>query len=418
MKRSIVTGLAIAAMLALAAAAAAQKRDTVTIRVLMPTTSQAAEDILVANFQRVYPNVKVSTEYLSSATITTLLLTQIQAGNAPDVFYVGAGNQNPASIWPLAQAGRLLDLTGRKWNRRIYAPGRSAVTWNGKVYGWSLTVAPYALLYNADLFKQLGLKLPTRASDLLALCRKITAAGKVPFVQGFGDIAEAGIFGRALYGSYVYGRDPKWDTKRARKQVTFATSAVWRRALQTFLDMKDAGCFQPGAQGTSRPQQYAMFAQGGAAMTVAAATELPNIVTVNPNLKYAMASFPGDAPKDTLVMAPPVTTIAGYAATQHPGEVKSFIDFIAREQQSTLFAKISGAIAPLDAKKNILPDYMKAGLGPFFKAGRLEVAHDPLWPSASIYDTAYRQGIVGLLTGQSTIDTVLANMDKLWDNPS
>jgi raffinose/stachyose/melibiose transport system substrate-binding protein len=212
--------------------------------------------------------------------------------------------------------------------------------------------------------------------------------------------------------------DPKWAEKRANHQVTFESSPLWRRALQSIVDMKDADCFNPGVQGTARPQQYVILARGDAVMSIMSASELPNIITINPNFHYAMMNLPPDNPKNSVAVASVTNVIAGNAATKYPNEVRTFIDFMAREQQSSLLAKIGGEIAPLDAKKGKIPAYMKAGMGQMFASGKIADTGEFGWPNVRIRDEGYVPGILGLFTGQTTVDGILRKMDQLWDNPS
>jgi raffinose/stachyose/melibiose transport system substrate-binding protein len=395
--------------------AAATTKDTVTLRALFPTTGQQGWQILVDNFQRVFPSIKIDVQFLPSDQLTQLVLTQLQAGNAPDLMFLNNGNFLPNSVLGLGAQGRLLDLSKRPWVRRILPSEKPYVTYRGTVYAWPLVLGPFAVVYNTDLFTQLHLKVPTRFSDVLSMCRQITSAGKIPFVQAWGSVTAGSIVGRQRYEQYVYSVDPKWNQKRAAHQVTFASSPLWHRALQSIIDMKDANCFQPGATGTSRPQQYALFAQGQAVMSIVAAGEVTNIKTINPNLKIAWMNLPPDNPKDSVLVAPYSFNIGANAATKYPAQAASFIDFMAREQQSTLFAKVTTSIAPLDAKKLKLPPEMK-GLLPYFKSGKIVPGDDYLWPNPRVYSEGFQTGVVGLITGQLTIDAVLAKMDDLWDN--
>jgi raffinose/stachyose/melibiose transport system substrate-binding protein len=286
--------------------------------------------------------------------------------------------------------------------------------WKGKVYAWSLQTVVYGAVYNVDLFKQLGLKIPASFAQVLDLCKKVAAAGKIPFVQNFG-LAGAFIVGHQRYGEFVYGADPKWDDKRIANQVTFASSPTWRRTLQSIVDMKDAGCFQPGSQGTSSAQQDTMLATGQAVMSLVPSAELPNIYAINPNLKLAWFNVPPDDPKNAVVVAIP-QSMAVNAATHNPAEAKKYMNFIAREQQSTLFAKVAGGLSVLDMKKGNVPANMSALL-PFFKAGKIVGSHDAGWPNTVIFTQAFQPGIIGLITGQTTVDGILADMDRLWNTP-
>jgi raffinose/stachyose/melibiose transport system substrate-binding protein len=314
----------------------------------------------------------------------------------------------------MADAGRLLDLTGRPWQKRIYPPVKNQVTFKNKVYGWPVFVQPQGPAYNVDLVNQLHLKLPKTFAELLAQCKTIRAAGKVPFEQSMSTIAGGSILSQIFAANFVYAQDLDWDAKRYAHKVTFASSPLWRRMLQAFVDMKNASCFNEGAQGVSRPQQYAAFANGDAVYSLISSAEIANMLAINPRFKVAMFNLPPDDPKKQLVMGYASLIFAGNASTTHPNEVKKWIDFYARVKQSTLAAKVGAGVAPFDAVKGIVPSYM-TDLQPLFKAGKVDGQHAGLWPAPTTWNDSIGQGFIGLLTGQSTIDSILAKADQLWD---
>jgi raffinose/stachyose/melibiose transport system substrate-binding protein len=368
---------------------------------------------MLANFHRVYPDIKVEAQFLNAVTLASLLSTQLQAGNAPDVFQTKLGYTNTNSVWRLAPAGRLLDLSKSPWVKRLPIATKETATYKGKVYLWPLSSQPFDVIYNTGLFKSLGLKIPTTFAGVLSMCRTIAAGGKVPFVQGFAAATEANIFARQRATEDVYSHDPKWDTKRSKNQVTFASSPLWREALQSIVDMKNANCFQPGAAGTSPAQQYAAFAQGQAVMSVVASGEVANMKAINPNLTIGWFNLPPvQKPKEAVVPSFAALGLAGNAATSHPDQVRTFINFMARAKQSSLFAKVTSSIAPFDGTKGILPAEMN-GLAPFFKVGKTTQSFTDRWPSTA-FDEGLVPGVTGLITGQLTIDAVLAKMDQIW----
>jgi hypothetical protein len=77
-------------------------------------------------------------------------------------------------------------------------------------------------------------------------------------------------------------------------------------------------------------------------------------------------------------------------------------------------ARVSGEIAPLDAKKGIVPEYMKANMGSFFRAGKTFSGEQDGWPNGLVFNSGYAQGIQGLFTGQTSVDSTLKSMDSLW----
>jgi raffinose/stachyose/melibiose transport system substrate-binding protein len=413
-RRAAVAAALVVALAVTAATAGAQRRDTVTLNVLMFTTAQPAWQILNANFERVYPDVKINATFIPSTDMTTVLPTQLAAGNGPDAFTIFSGRNAGIGVWNLAASGNLLDLTGRPWQKRVYPPVKAQVMLKKKLYGWPVFIQPQDPIYNVDVFNQLHLKLPTTFAQLLAQCKTIRAAGKVPFEQSMNTLAGGQIIGQILAANFVYAQDLHWDDKRYAHKVTFASSPLWRRMLQAFVDLKNAGCFNDGVQGVSRPQQYAAFANGDAVYSFVSSAEVANMAAINPNFKWAMFNLPPDNPKKQLVLGYASLIFAGNAATKHPKEVKEWIDFYARVKQSTLTAKVGSGIAPFDAVKGIVPPQMKA-LQPLFKAGKVDGPHSGIWPSPQAWNDSIASGLTGLVTGQSTIDSILAKADQVWD---
>jgi raffinose/stachyose/melibiose transport system substrate-binding protein len=423
--RVVVVALVVGAVMTLSAAVAAAqptsmaspqaKRDVVTLRMIMGVTVKPAMDILIANFQRVYPNVRIDATYSTTDQVTSQLSTQFQAGNGPDLLQVRGGNTDSASAYVLAGAGQLMDLTKSPWYKRIDPNSKQLYTLKNKVYAWPTFITPYGAIFNVTLFNQLGLKQPKTFGDVLSLCKKITAAGKIPFAQAFGGTTvSALVLARQRSAQYVFGPDPSWNDKRARKQVTFAGSAGWKRTLQSIVDMKNAGCFAPGAQGTSLPQMYAQIATGDAVMGTANNFDYTSIKLLNPTENLQIMNLPGDSAKQNYLLAASTLAVGANAHTAHPKEAKDFINFLAREQQASLFAKILGGIASLDAKKGKFPAYATP-LAPFFKKGTYRTDEFAAWPNPLVLNQGLIPGIIGLITGQTTIDSTLANMDRLWD---
>ena len=393
---------------------AASGQEEVTLRLLMTTTAQAATEQLVADFEKANPTIDVEDEYLPTLTIEQVLPTQIQGGSAPDLSFVQTGNTSAIGVWRLGKEGHLLDLTGRPWDDLIWPAARATNSVDGKVYAWPSPVLPYDTVYNVDLFEELGLTFPETQAEVLEMCRTIRAAGKVPFIQSVEAMLQ---IARQRYAQFVYSVDPDWDQKRADGSEHFETSPLWHRALESLVEMKDADCFQPGVEGTTRPQQYAMMARGDGVFSLAHAFDLAAIREANPDVNLAMTNMPPDDGGDAALFTAASLAIAGISTTEHPEEVKAFIDFMASEDESSKFAETAGGIAPVDAMNGELPPYMNR-LAPFVESEKLVGQHDAEWPNPRVVQDGLSKGIVGLFTGQLSVDEILANMDRIWDEGS
>src|SRR6476620_3243765 len=66
---------------------------------------------VIAEFEKANPNITVNLVETPTDSYAQVLRTQLQAGNAPDVFYGQPGGGNPNAILPSAEAGYLTPLT-------------------------------------------------------------------------------------------------------------------------------------------------------------------------------------------------------------------------------------------------------------------------------------------------------------------
>jgi raffinose/stachyose/melibiose transport system substrate-binding protein len=402
-----------------AVGASASPKQEVTLRFSGAIEQRFGWDVMIQNFERVYPNIKIESTFVPFAQYQPLLLTQMQAGSEPDLFVTQAGASSSIAVYGLGAQGRLLDLTGSPWWKRTPKAHRKYVTVKGRVYAFSAGFTPQALMYNRDLFRQLGVNVPTTFAQLLAACQRIKAAGKIPIGISLDAPTTSGNLLISSLSSFVYAKDPDWTLKRIQKKVTFAGSPLWQRLMQAFVQMRDKGCFNPSPAATSRPAMYAMFANGQSLMMPAASSEVTVIKQINANANVGMFAFPADEARYT---QPSVGTslleLVASKRTEHPKEVKTFIDFVGRPKQNAVFAKAQAAVSGNDIVTGNVPDYLRE-MAAALKAGTSVATPVYGWPrpDKGLYIPLFTSQIPGLFTGQRTPEQILQIMDEAWDRP-
>jgi raffinose/stachyose/melibiose transport system substrate-binding protein len=420
----VVAALSVLVLVA-AVAASAKRQATVTLTLMTSTQAKAGLDVMIANFERVYPNIQVQANYVDATTYPTLLLTQLQAGNAPDIFFIQLGSASAYGVWALGAQNRLLNLSGSPWVKRLLPSVRKFASGGAKqghkVFAFPQGYNLQGLMYNKDLFASMGLTEPKTFSDLLALCGKIKAAGKIPIAAGFASLNAQIQILQMMMIPFVYSPDPNWTLKRVTHKVTFASSSSWQAVMNDIVAMNNAGCFEPQPAATNQNTQYAMFANGQAVMMPMSSQEIPVITGINPNIKLAHMPFPGINASDTVVdISTAMLNAVGNAATQHPNEVKTFINFIARPKQDALWAKVSGVVTATDLASGNLPPQAVANptMTVLAKAGKIIYAPPTGWPSPQkgLFIPQFITQLPGLFTGQKTPDQILQNEDALWDS--
>ncbi len=427
-----VIGLSLAVLLTTAVGASARrtadpKAVSGTLNITVGLTLKASYEVIISNFERVYPNVTVQPRYLQGGPVTAATLgTEFQAGNAPDVVELPPGRVNIPSLLQYAQAGYLADLSKRPWAKRLPPWMKPLVTLNGKVHGWGTgpTAGP-AVVYNKDLLRQLGLTVPKTFAQLLNVCRTIRQKpGNLIPLGLIGSIADAdGAAALGIASSEVYGKDPNWNSKRARNKVTFQSTPGWRRSLQHIVDMKDAACFSPSVAADSIPTIVGEMATGQMVMMWFSDTGAGLLRAANPKLNLGIFVPPATTQAGTYMTVFPNNALSVNKKAQNMPAALAFVDFLAREKQDRLWANIGGRVSAYDYQRAFNPkigatalDAVHQFAAPYAKAGKIRVTGQALWPSTDPFE-AIARGVQGLLTGQKTVADVLKSADDAWPKP-
>jgi raffinose/stachyose/melibiose transport system substrate-binding protein len=416
----LVLCVAVLGAVASASAAVNSRSASVTLKFSVIAEQRAPWDIMVANFQRTHPDVSIETSYVPFAQYGSTLLTQFQAANAPDLLVGPSGAVSPTGTYALGAQGKLLDLTGSPWVKRVLPAGRKYLLVKHHIYGFTAGYTTSGMAYNVDVFKQLGLKPPTTFGGLLNMCKTIRAAGKVPIALGAISSGAGTVSTTSnVMSSFVYAVDPNWTLERIQKKATFAGSPLWKNAINALVELRDANCYNAGAGATSILTAYGLIARGDAAMMIITQGEFTALRAINPSGNFGHMPLPSVKAADTKVqVSGSTTTLMGNKATAHPKEVKAFIDFVARPKQDRLFAKVGLFLSGDDLKKGILPDYLSA-MKPYVAAGKVVFNPPAGWPrpDKGMFTPFLTTEISGLFTGQRTSEQILQNLDTLWDKP-
>lgn len=407
--------IAAAAALSLGVVAgAARPASGVTINMIVNAGNKPGYDVLIANFERAYPNIDVNITYPPTPeAVFQVEVTELAAGNAPELLMSFPGCGAPISICVLGNAGHLAPMLKKPWSKRSLPLVTSLNKLGKGLFSFSPLVAPVGIFTNDDRFKQLGLKVPQTFAQLLTVCQKAKAAGTAAIVldgQNQGDVLFLIV---DLAVANVYGKDTHWNAKRRAGKVTFAGSQGWRRSLQQFVDMNKAGCFQPGVAGAT--SQATLFARGQGLMMVGVSNQKAPIDGAGAQFPYSHHPFPGGTTGTqirTFVNVGSSVSVNSHSSAQGQAAAQSFVDFIARPKQNSLFARIQGGLTQYEFLKLQLPDFM---------AGDVSVLKQRKYVTSPIFgwwnpDVAafLRENQIGLITGQRSVDDVLRGMDAAW----
>src|SRR5262249_921294 len=140
----------------------------------------------------------------------------------------------------------------------------------------------------------------------------------------------------------------------------FDGSPGWHHALQQLVDMNDAGCFQPGASGTTAPSAVVQFAQGQALMWPSLSGSKGLIDAAKPRFRFAERPLPsGTTPSQTTTYLFIGTSysVNAHSSPRAQQAAQAFVDFIARTKQAKLYAEATGGLTQDQFLRNRLPHF-------------------------------------------------------------
>lgn len=375
------------------------------------TGTQLAMDTVIKNFNVAYPNIKVDASYLPpGATFSQPLLARINAGNAPDVYFTNPGVGADVSAYQLGKAGKLLDLSKQPFVKRIPASQRSLFYVGKHIYAEPVFMTASGASYNVTLFKKYGLTVPSTFAQLLQQCAKAKAAG-IHF------IALPGLAGNEVMQSiaapFVYGSDRTWNQRRLQGKVTFASSPGWNKALQRLAQMRDADCFVPGWQSAQTATVATQLVAGQAVVTLGPSAAIARYQPLTPQWQWASFPVPGDTRAQTVAMVGYNFSISVSASVKDKPAALAFINFIGREGQSKLMAKLFASASMVQVQRGQLPSVLSA-YGKYIKAGKTVPRGTDVWPTASTFN-GLATVMGNFLTGQQSASQALKLLDDTWN---
>jgi raffinose/stachyose/melibiose transport system substrate-binding protein len=417
----VAVGLAVVAGLCLVVGADARTWSTSptpsvsgNLTMLALTTQQTGIQAVVSAFESAYPSVNVNVSYVPGTNqLLPLMATQLAAGNGPDILDVIPGDGTPVSVVPLAHSGYLLPLVNQPWVKRTIPSVTSLDKVGPTLYAFSPGVQFYGMMVNYTLFAQHHWAVPRTFPQLLQVCKDASAAGVAPFMLAGGSSSTSVTFELQLAASVVFGSDPKWTSERKQGKVTWAGSQPWTQALGEVAQMNSAGCFAPGSVGNTTTSEYAQFASGGDLMFSTNTGITATIAALNPTFSYGVVPFPNASTvtgeRTNLNYA---FSLAVNAKTQNKAAAEAFIDFVARPAQAEAWANDNGELTQTDYIHHIFPKALEPFAG-VFKRNALEPVPVSTWWNPTVL-SAFETDAIGLVTGQTSIQQLEADLDKAW----
>lgn len=366
--------------------------------------------------------VRVNFElYAPSDAYTQKVRAAAQGQNLPDIFGILAEMRDFASF---IKAGHVLDLTpymdegGAEWRKRFFArvlavnefPEGNNYKIKAGVYGVPLDITTIQMLYNKDLFRQMGLnpaQPPLTFKDFLNIGKKIKEAGLQGLVSGWGETWMIDCLANN-YAFNIMGKDKVLATIRG--EVPY-TDPDWVRVLTLFKEMQESGVLANGLVTMVNKTAEQLFANGKAVFAFNGSWCVNVYKGMNPRLNYAAILPPQASDKFPMsIWGGAGSSFMVNTRSKNKEEVVKFLKWLTdREQQ----AYLAEATLNLPSNKDSLSN-IPSILAQF--ADDIDITtHPNTWGINEFPPVieAFDKGIQSIIIGEKTPEQVAAEVQRV-----
>jgi len=298
-------------------------------------------------YEKKHPNVSIKTVLQTTDGLIPAFKAAAAAKKGPDIQYFWGGIWSLDDAW-LGNTKPVSDYIPRS-ELRHYLNAKED-TYAGKVWTAPWYVQPsFPVLYRKDVLAKARVKPPTTWAALLKACDALNAKGITPIAGGIKD----GWFGGWLYsiiGAQGIGSiSDVLDATTGKQKFTDPKHAAWWTRLQ---EMRDHKCWNDDMNSLELYQGQQRWAQGKAAMTVAAGSDVKKFVQQVGVAKAGVMAMPrwGNGPYAGR-LGSTSQTVGITAWTKYPQESADFIRFMHTPERMAAWFNTTGAF-PADDRFN------------------------------------------------------------------
>jgi len=395
-------------------------KTTITIWHWMTDREPAFQEL--AKKYEAQTGIKVDFElYAPSDIYSQKVRAAAQGANLPDIFGILGEKRDFSSFVKAGYALALapyMEENSASWKNSFFpealavnefAQGNSYGVTPG-IYGVPIDIMTIQMVYNKDLFKQLGLnpdRPPRTFAELLDIGKKIKAANMQGMVSGWGDVWMIDCFA-INYAFNVMGKDKVIATVKG--EVPY-TDPDWIRVFTLFRQMQETGVFARGLVTMINKTAEQLFANDKAVFAFNGSWGVNVYRGMNPKLNYGVML----PPKVSDIYPMAIWGGAGSsfmvnARSKNKEEAVKFLKWLTDRDQQVYLVE---ATNNLPANKNCLslaPERLVQ-----FSKGMDNATHPnawEVWESSTVIEARDR-GIQSIIIGEKTPEQVASEVQKV-----
>lgn len=270
--------------------------------------------------------IKVNLQLLPAEQTATVLQTKLAVDETPDII-----QYNLASATTDLNLERNFEiLDDEPWVSRL--ENKEVLSAYGHVYSFHVSqdTGMQGVVYNKDIFDELGLSIPNNFEEFLAVCEKIKEAGITPVFMPYKDNWAANVWPAAAFADYADKNEPDLFEKINANQKKWADVPAFADILQQQYEVYEKGYTNGDLLSDSYDMAVGKFLNKEVAMMFMGDWLIQNVADNDPNMRLGL--FPIPYTQDAKLGASPLGgQLFIPKKAKHMAEAKQFLDYVARK---------------------------------------------------------------------------------------
>lgn len=333
----------------------AAKGDKVTIELAISKSSQDSAFIqqdLLDEFEK-QTNIKVNLQLIPAEQTTTVLQTKLAVDETPDII-----QYNLASATTDLNLERNFEiLDNEPWASRIL--NKDVLSAYGHIYSFHVSqdTGMQGVVYNKDIFDDLGLSIPKNFDEFLAVCEKIKASGVTPVFMPYKDNWSANIWPAAAFANFVSKNDPTFFDELNSNKKKWSDIPEFQTFLQQQYEVYKQGYTNADVLSDSYDMAVGKFLNKEVAMMFMGDWLIEGVLQQDPNMRLGV--FPIPSEQDASLGASPLGgQLFIPKKAKHLAEAKEFLNFMGSKEIAQKIVDSKGYVSNLnDVNTPELPAY-------------------------------------------------------------
>ncbi|MBP1931341.1 extracellular solute-binding protein [Ammoniphilus resinae] len=302
----------------------------------------------VDKFEEKHPDVELKALRIPNDAYKQKLAVSMSGGNPPDIFVSWGGGWLKA----FAEAGNVLDITGKFDESRFNKLALNNTIFNDKVYGLPLAISLTHFYYNKEIFAKYNLTPPKTWDELVNAIETLKKNNVIPIA-----LANKTKWPGAYYLMYFADRigSEKLFLDAFHRNGRGFDDPEYVKAGEYIQKLVDMEAFNPGFNGVpwDAGQGRQLMYSGQAAMLLISNSFINNIRDENPEYEKKVDFFPfpsipggkGD-PTNLGVNTSPVWSVS--STSKYPDLAVEFINDLTSVETAQAFADRTGYVTTIN----------------------------------------------------------------------